>query len=90
MMAKFNINITTKFIPQCYAYTTSGVFKHYGSTKIVFSERDVETRNNEQTYTVGVDYKAWWYMCAIYMTEPFEKFTDKKIKFIETHVKEMD
>ena len=66
-----------KVVPQCYAYTTPGVPSHNGWTKIGFTERDVETRINEQTHTVGVDHKTWWHLRAAYMTEPFGTFTDK-------------
>ncbi|MQN00596.1 MAG: restriction endonuclease [bacterium LCO1.1] len=76
-MAKINIKTATKVIPQCYAYTTPGVPKHDGWTKIGFTERDVETRINEQTHTVGVEHKTWWHMRAVFMTEPFGTFTDK-------------
>lgn len=76
-MGKIKINTTTKVIPQCYAYTTPGVPKHDGWTKIGFTERDVETRIKEQTHTVGVDHKTCWHLRAIYMTEPFGTFTDK-------------
>lgn len=76
-MAGIKINTTTKVTPQCYAYTTPGVPKHDGWTKIGFTERDVETRINEQTHTVGVEHKTWWHLRAAYMTEPFGTFTDK-------------
>lgn len=76
-MAAIKINTATKVTPQCYAYTTPGVPKHNGWTKIGFTERDVETRINEQTHTVGVDHKTWWHMRAAYMTEPYGTFTDK-------------
>ena len=76
-MAAINIKTTAKVIPQCYAYTTPGVPAHDGWTKIGFTERDVETRINEQTHTVGVAHKTWWHMRAAYMTEPYGTFTDK-------------
>ncbi len=76
-MSAIKINTATKVTPQCYAYTTPGVPKHNGWTKIGFTERDVETRINEQTHTVGVDHKTWWHMRAAYMTEPYGSFTDK-------------
>ncbi|MGF0055016.1 DEAD/DEAH box helicase family protein [Peptoniphilaceae bacterium SGI.097] len=77
MMAAINIRTTAKVTPQCYAYTTPGVPKHEGWTKIGFTERDVETRIAEQTHTVGVEPKIWWHMLAQFMTEPFTTFTDK-------------
>lgn len=76
-MAGIKINTAIKVTPQCYAYTTPGVPAHDGWTKIGFTERDVETRINEQTNTVGVDHKTWWHFRATYMTEPFGSFTDK-------------
>lgn len=76
-MAGIQIQTTTKVIPQCYAYTTPGVPVHDGWTKIGFTERDVETRINEQTHTVGVLHKTWWHMRAAFMTEPYGTFTDK-------------
>lgn len=76
-MAAINIKTATKVTPQCYAYTTPGVPAHDGWTKIGFTERDVETRINEQTHTVGVAHKTWWHMRAAYMTEPYGTFTDK-------------
>ncbi|MCD7708447.1 MAG: DEAD/DEAH box helicase family protein [Clostridiales bacterium] len=76
-MAAIKIKTTAKVTPQCYAYTTPGVPAHDGWTKIGFTERDVETRIYEQTHTVGVEYKLWWHMRAMYMTEPFGTFTDR-------------
>ena len=76
-MAAIKIKTATKVVPQCYAYTTPGVPSHNGWTKIGFTEREVETRINEQTHTVGVDHKTWWHLRAAYMTEPFGTFTDK-------------
>ncbi len=76
-MAAINIKTTKKVTPQCYAYTTPGVPAHDGWTKIGFTERDVETRINEQTHTVGVAHKTWWAMRAVFMTEPYGTFTDK-------------
>lgn len=78
MMASINIKTATKVVPQCYAYTTPGIPSHEGWTKIGFTERDVETRINEQTHTVGVHPKIWWHMRAAYMTEPYGTFTDKE------------
>lgn len=76
-MAAINIKTATKVTPQCYAYTTPCVPAHDGWTKLGFTERDVETRINEQTHTVGVAHKTWWVMRAAFMTEPYGTFTDK-------------
>ena len=76
-MAAIQIKTTTKVVPQCYAYTTPGVPAHDGWTKIGFTERDVETRINEQTHTVGVAHITHWAMRAVFMTEPYTTFTDK-------------
>ena len=76
-MAAISIQTSTKVVPQCYAYTTPGVPAHEGWTKIGFTERDVETRINEQTHTVGVAHKTHWALRAAYMTEPYGTFTDK-------------
>lgn len=77
-MAGIPIKTATKVTPQCYAYTTPGVPKHEGWTKLGFTERDVETRIKEQTHTVGVDYQIHWHLLAAYMTEPFGTFTDRE------------
>ena len=76
-MAAIKIKTASKVVPQCYAYTTPGVPAHDGWTKIGFTERDVETRINEQTHTVGVAHKTWWALRAAFMTEPYGTFTDK-------------
>lgn len=76
-MAAIKIKTASKVVPQCYAYTTPGVPAHDGWTKIGFTEREVETRINEQTHTVGVAHKTWWHMRAAFMTEPYDTFTDK-------------
>ena len=76
-MAVINIKTSEKVTPQCYAYTTPGVTYHDGWTKIGFTERDVETRINEQTHTAGIEHKTWWAMRAAFMTEPYGTFTDK-------------
>jgi type II restriction enzyme len=77
-MAAIHIDTATKVVPQCYAYTTPGIPSHDGWTKIGFTERDVETRINEQTHTAGIPHKTWWHLRAAYMTEPFGTFTDKE------------
>ncbi len=76
-MAALNIKTASKVVPQCYAYTTPGVPAHEGWTKIGFTERDVETRINEQTHTAGVAHKTHWALRAAYMTAPFGTFTDR-------------
>lgn len=76
-MAAIKIKTATKVTPQCYAYTTPGVPAHDGWTKIGFTERDVKTRINEQTHTVGVKPELRWHMRAAFMTEPYGTFTDK-------------
>lgn len=76
-MTAIQLKTASKVVPQCYAYTTPGVPAHDGWTKIGFTERDVETRINEQTRTVGVAHKTWWALRAAYMTEPYGTFTDK-------------
>ena len=76
-MATIQIQTAKKVTPQCYAYTTPGVPAHDGWTKIGFTERDVETRINEQTHTVGIAHKTWWVMRAAFMTEPYGTFTDR-------------
>ena len=76
-MAVINIKTAEKVTPQCYAYTTPGVTYHDGWTKIGFTERDVETRINEQTHTAGIEHKTWWAMRAAFMTEPYGTSTDK-------------
>lgn len=76
-MQAINIKTTALVTPQCYAYTTPGVPSHDGWTKIGFTERDVETRINEQTHTAGIEHITWWHMKAAFMTEPYGTFTDK-------------
>lgn len=75
-MAGINIRTAERVVPQCYAYTTPGVTRHEGWTKIGFTERAVETRIREQTHTVGVEYKIWWSMQAAFMTAPYGAFRD--------------
>ncbi len=77
-MAAIKISTAAKVVPQCYAYTTPGVPAHEGWTKIGFTERDVETRINEQTHTAGVAHKTWWALRAAFMTEPYGTFTDRE------------
>lgn len=43
--------------PTIYAYSLAGVASHNGYLKVGFTERDVETRINEQVHTVGVPCK---------------------------------
>ena len=76
-MAAINIKTATQVTPQCYAYTLPDVASHDGWTKIGFTERDVETRINEQTHTAGLKAKIWWAMQARFMTAPYGNFTDK-------------
>lgn len=66
-----------KINPQCYAFTTPGVTYHNGWVKIGYTERDVETRINEETHTAHIAHKTEWHMAALYITEPFGAFTDK-------------
>lgn len=76
-MAAIKIKTTTKVSPQCYAYTTPGVADNEGFTKIGYTERDVETRINEQLHTAHIPHKTWWHRLAMYATEPYGPFTDK-------------
>ena len=46
-----------KVHPTIYAYSLVGVASHTGYLKVGFTERDVETRVNEQVHTIGVPYK---------------------------------
>lgn len=75
-MAAINIQTAVNVSPQCYAYTTPGVPAHDGWTKIGFTERDVNKRIKEQTYTVGIDYKICWNMRPVYLTKPYGSFKD--------------
>lgn len=77
-MAGINIKTTKQVIPQCYAYTLPNVPTHDGWTKIGFTERDVEERIKEQTHTVGVMHKTWWKRRAVYLSEPYDTFTDRE------------
>lgn len=77
-MHQIKIKTAEEVVPQCYAYTTPGVPKHDGWTKIGYTERNVETRIKEQTHTAGIDAKIWWHLRAAYMTEPFGPFTDRE------------
>lgn len=75
-MATIKLNTFEPFNPQCYAYTTPGVPKHDGWTKIGFTKRDADIRVGEQTHTVGVEPVIHWVMRAAYLTKPYDFFTD--------------
>lgn len=75
-MAGISVKTTEGVVPQCYAYTTPGVARHEGWTKIGFTERDVDVRIREQTHTAGIEYKLWWSIRAAFMTPPYNAFRD--------------
>ncbi len=76
-MAGIRICTGVEVVPQCYAYTTPGVARHEGWTKIGFTEREADVRIREQTHTAGVEYKLWWTMRAAFMTPPYNAFRDR-------------
>ena len=77
-MEGIKLQTALKVTPQCYAYTTPDVPANKGWTKIGYTERDVETRIKEQTHTANVKHKTWWTFLAVYMTEPYDAFTDRE------------
>lgn len=77
-MAALPIKTTTKVVPQCYAYITPGVPANDGWTKIGFTERDVETRIQEQTHTANIPHEICWALLAAFLTAPYDTFTDKE------------
>lgn len=74
---KIKINTTRNVIPMIYAYTTPGVTYHDGWTKIGYTERDVETRIKEQTYTADIRWHLEWKGNAVYEDGTGETFIDK-------------
>ena len=76
-MAKINIKTSQKVVPMCYAYTTPQIRENDGWIKIGYTERDVETRVNEQTHILGISAKIEWRATAIYDDGTGDAFTDK-------------
>lgn len=78
-MAAITLDTAAPVQPQCYAYTIPAAEAptHQGWTKIGYTERDVETRIEEQLHTAGFSHKTEWHMRAAFIKEPFGDFTDK-------------
>ncbi|MBD3879099.1 MAG: DEAD/DEAH box helicase family protein, partial [Quinella sp. 1Q5] len=72
------INTAQKVTPMIYAYTTPGVTYHEGWTKIGYTERDVETRINEQTRTVDIHWNLEWKGNAVYEDGSYDTFSDRE------------
>ena len=70
------INTAQKVTPMIYAYTTPGVTYHEGWTKIGYTERDVETRINEQTRTADIRWNLEWKGNAVYEDGSYDTFKD--------------
>lgn len=74
---KIKIQTARNVTPMIYAYTTPGVTYHEGWIKIGYTERDVETRINEQTRTAWIHPHLEWKGNAIYDDGTGETFDDK-------------
>ncbi len=48
-------------LPQIYAYTTPEIARHYGWTKIGYTEQNVRDRLEQQAHTIDVVYKLEWH-----------------------------
>ena len=70
------INTAHKVTPMIYAYTTPGVTYHEGWTKIGYTERDVETRINEQTRTADIRWHLEWKGNAVFEDGSYTPFKD--------------
>ena len=55
-----NINTKTRIIPKIYAYRTPSNLEKQGWFKIGYTERDVDRRIREQTYTAGITPEKLW------------------------------
>lgn len=76
-MKKPNISTTKNVTPMIYAYTTPEIARHNGWTKIGYTEKDVEERIKEQTYTADVKWNLEWKGNALFDDGSGERFTDK-------------
>ncbi len=66
--------------PQIYAYILEGVPSHNGYIKVGYTDRDVETRINEQLHTSGLKHKTIFTTSA--MRTDGTCFTDKELHAI--------
>lgn len=64
-------------VPMIYAYTTPEIARHDGWVKIGYTERDVETRIQEQAHTIDAKVQLEWRGNALYEDGSGERFTDK-------------
>lgn len=77
-MAKIKVNTFSNVTPMIYAYTTPEIAKHFGWSKIGYTERDVETRIKEQSHTIDAVCKLEWKGNAIFEDGSYDSFTDKE------------
>lgn len=77
-MADTMIKTIKKVQPMCYGYSTPEIHRHDGWTKIGYTERSVEERIKEQTYTADVEAKLEWKGNAIFDDGSGDTFTDKE------------
>ncbi len=66
--------------PQIYAYILEGVPSHNGYVKVGYTDRDVETRINEQLHTSGLKHKTIYTTSA--MSNDSSCFTDHELHAI--------
>ncbi|WP_024412897.1 DEAD/DEAH box helicase family protein [Streptococcus suis] len=64
------IKTSEEISPKIYAYTTPHVTTNDGWIKIGYTERQVEQRIKEQTYTAGIEPSILWQQEARYIEEP--------------------
>lgn len=63
-------------VPMIYAYTTPEIARHDGWVKIGYTERDVETRIQEQAHTIDAKVQLEWRGNALYEDGSGECFKD--------------
>lgn len=76
-MNKPNIQTTKPVVPMLYGYSTLEVICHNGWMKIGYTEKDVETRINQQTHTADIKWKLEWKGNATFDDGSGETFIDK-------------
>ena len=71
------IQTAKRVVPMIYAYTTPEIQRHFGWTKIGYTEQDVETRIKQQTHTADIEYHLEWKGTAMFDDGSGDLFTDK-------------
>jgi len=75
-MTPISLRTAKQVVPMIYAYTTPEIKRHYGWTKIGYTEQEVGRRLSQQTHTADVLFREEWKGNALFEDGSGEAFRD--------------